>query len=399
MIHKSLGHFVHFTMILVCSLLLGSISASAASSSINDAVDVNMTMKAKKPSKNGFPLLPAGVSILNIDSAGDPGPPLQIVNGTETKGPVDYMVGLGSGAKGSTSNAPYCGGSLIAPRIVLTAAHCMSRQQVELYRVMVNMHDITNTSGVETIDMSRGVRGEDIVVHHSYDPDTLENDVALMILPHDVTGITYAQINEDVNIPGQAGDRLRVIGWGTTSSGGEQSDILLEAEVEYQMNEQCNDAYSEDGGEVVTDGMMCAASDGIDTCQGDSGGPMMLASDEGDPLQVGIVSWGYGCAHPDYPGVYTRVSSYADWIKETVCAFTGEFCPTCEASQKLMKVIIHTDAFPDETTWEVTNKCGKSSDPIMSGGTYTEESRHATLVTVDCVPEGEYEFNIKVSAL
>ncbi len=385
-------------MILFCTILLCSISASAASIN-NDAVDVSVTMKAKKPNKNGFPLLPAGVSISNNAYH----PPLQIVNGTETGGPVGHMVGLGFSAKGSTSNAPFCGGSLIAPGIVLTAAHCISSRQLHLYKVIVNMYDVTNTSGVESISLNRGLLGEDIIVHHSYDDETVENDVALMILPHDVTGITYAKINEDANIPDRAGDRLRVIGWGTTSSGGESSDLLLEAEVEYMMNEQCNDAYSVDVDmdmdmEVITDGMMCAASDGIDTCQGDSGGPMMLASDGGDPVQVGIVSWGYGCAHPDYPGVYTRVSYYADWIKETACAFTGDFCPTCEASQRLMKVIVHTDRWPEETSWKVTSKCGNSSDPIMSGGPYQSRLAIATLVTVDCVPEGEYEFTIKVSA-
>ena len=103
--------------------------------------------------------------------------------------------------------------------------------------------------------------------------------------------------------------------------------------------------------------MLCAARDGTGPCQGDSGGPMMLASDEGDPIQVGITSWGYGgyeCANPNYPGVYTRVSYYADWIKKTACAFTGEFCPTCGVSQSLMKVIVHTDNYPVETSWKVT---------------------------------------------
>eukprot|EP00985_Skeletonema_marinoi_P023060 scaffold15067_cov151-Skeletonema_marinoi.AAC.2 len=264
----------------------------------------------------------------------------------------------------------------------------------DLYEVIVNMYDVTNKTGVESIALNRGVLGEDIIIHPDYDEDTLENDIAaLMILPHEVTGITYAKLNEDAR---QVGDVLRVIGWGRTSLGGEKSDILLEAEVDFVTNKQCNEPYEG----FVTDGMMCAARDGAGPCQGDSGGPMMLASDEGDPIQVGMTSWGYGgyeCANPNYPGVYTRVSYYADWIKKTACAFTGEFCPTCGVSQSLMKVIVHTDNYPVETSWKVTNKCGSSSDPIMWGGDYPKDSKYTTEVTLDCVSEGEYEFTIEDS--
>mmetsp|Transcript_1240 Transcript_1240/g.1848 ORF Transcript_1240/g.1848 Transcript_1240/m.1848 type:complete len:455 (-) Transcript_1240:392-1756(-) len=376
-------------MMLLFIILLSSIAASTAAADV-----AGVKMKAENPNKNGI-IMPAGVNISTMEIDGH-APPQQIVNGTPTDGPVGFMVGLRKNAKGapSDSNAQYCGGTLITSRIVLTAAHCMSDDQVDLYEVIVNMYDVTNKTGVESITLNRGVRGEDIIIHPNYDEDTIENDVALMILPHEVTGITYAKLNEDAS---QVGDVLRVIGWGSTSSGGELSEILLEAEVDYVTNEQCNKAYSEDDEEPVTDGMMCAARDGIDTCQGDSGGPMMLASDEGegDPIQVGITSWGYGCAKPNFPGVYTRVSYYADWIKETACAFTGEFCPTCEVSQSLMKVIVHTDRWPDETSWTVTNKCGSSSKPIMSGGDY--DSKYSTFASVACVSEGEYKFTIEDS--
>jgi secreted trypsin-like serine protease len=89
---------------------------------------------------------------------------------------------------------------------------------------------------------------------------------------------------------------------------------------------------------TITDGMMCVARDGTGDCQGDSGGPLVIADGDGpamDPtIQVGIVSWAGGCADPDYPAVYTRVSSYIDWIHSTACEKVGELCSSSSKSSK-----------------------------------------------------------------
>ena len=85
--------------------------------------------------------------------------------------------------------------------------------------------------------------------------------------------------------------------------------ILQKVTVPFVNEETCKDAY---GSSSITEGMICAGKAGKDSCQGDSGGPMINLVRE----QVGIVSWGYGCAEAGYPGVYTRVSKYASWIAE-----------------------------------------------------------------------------------
>lgn len=99
-------------------------------------------------------------------------------------------------------------------------------------------------------------------------------------------------------------------GWGNTQSSTESTFWLRSANVPAVNQTKCSDAYREFGG--VTDRMICAGYEkgGKDACQGDSGGPLVYEN-----KLVGVVSWGYGCARPNYPGVYSRVASVRDWIK------------------------------------------------------------------------------------
>ncbi|KAL7428708.1 hypothetical protein ACHAXM_001383, partial [Skeletonema potamos] len=134
---------------------------------------------------------------------------------------------------------------------------------------------------------------------------------------------------------------LLVIGHGTTSSGGNVSDKLLEADVHYIVNERCEEQY---GKGSITDDMICAADivQDQDSCQGDSGGPLFTRlSVDGHKLftQVGVVSWGNGCAEKKWPGVYSRVAANADWIDKQVCKGSNgdkAFSPlSCTADGKI----------------------------------------------------------------
>ena len=101
-----------------------------------------------------------------------------------------------------------------------------------------------------------------------------------------------------------------VSGWGTTREGGGLPATLQKVDVPIVSDDDCRISYP---GDWIADSMMCAGEKGKDSCQGDSGGPMVCGK-----YLCGIVSGGQGCARPDYPGIYTQVSYFVDWIKNNV---------------------------------------------------------------------------------
>jgi len=207
----------------------------------------------------------------------------------------------------------WCGGSLIAADVVLTAAHCG-----DLTSAVIKRHDLGDIRDGIAIPV------EDSLPHPNYDSFTVDNDFMLLFLrdpaPQDAA---FVKLNSDPNVPA-AGDYVTVMGHGDTKSDDviyEGSMELLEVELNVRSNEECGESYK-DTDNVITDTMLCAEDIGEDSCQGDSGGPLVIKGNDvhgSDDVQVGVVSWGVGCANPDYPGVYSRVSAAFDWISQEVC--------------------------------------------------------------------------------
>jgi len=249
----------------------------------------------------------------------------RIVGGTVTEvNEYPWQVGL----VGSGGSRPFCGGSVIGDRWVLTAAHCTGSSSIQ---VLLGEHDTSSSN--DNVVRKNVVR---VIDHPSYDRSTLDYDFSLLQLDSAIDFASNEHIrpvclpSDDSNT--YAGQQATVTGWGTTSSGGSTSSTLREVVVQVLTNTECtNKGYTTSD---ITANMICAGVEagGKDSCQGDSGGPL-VSSGSGDGVtagqnyeQIGVVSWGYGCAVARYPGVYARTSKVISWINSNT---SGSFntCP------------------------------------------------------------------------
>lgn len=198
-----------------------------------------------------------------------------------------------------------CGGSLIAPTVVLTAAHCSDKINV----AMLGIYDFTN---INEIDYEYYVINPDQkVIYPSYDQTTQAGDFLLLTLdqPSKFYPIT---LNTNNLIPSD-GQGLTVMGWGVTETG-QQSSTPQEAVVEAMASSLCALRYKSS---PIFENELCASGGSKrDSCQGDSGGPLIIKGGNAqEDTLVASVSWGYDCADLMYPGVYARVSSVKKWLK------------------------------------------------------------------------------------
>jgi len=215
-----------------------------------------------------------------------------------------------------SGTGPYCGGSILSSKTILTAAHCTTGKLASSITVVVAEHDWTAEDGQEWFTVCGKTE------HPAHDSDTEDNDFSILTLCQE---IAFKREASPVCLPDQPGSSYdgvtaTVSGWGTLSFGGSQPQQLMEVDVSTLTNTACNVAY---GAGAITSSMICAAQEGKDACQGDSGGPLVTKGQDSYYSLIGVVSWGAGCADPNFPGVYSRVTQVTEFIQDNI---SGDTC-------------------------------------------------------------------------
>ena len=298
----------------------------------------------------------------------------KIVGGSETNpGQYPFMVSL------ADDIGHFCGASIISPTYVMSAAHCSGGS----FHAVIGAHDQYNLSGTQTINVKRQIN------HPNYGSDGW--DISVYELEEPIDPALYSPVKLGNTSHETVGTMATAIGWGVLSQGGYLSRYLQHVDVPIMSHQQCQAGYDLAGQYVNESVEICAGypQGGQDSCQGDSGGPLVV-QENGEYVQVGVVSWGVGCAQPDYAGVYARVSALSSWVSDNVPDLydgggTGGG-GSCYSNNITLN--LQMDNYGYETSWEIRDG---NNNVVYSGSGYASGQYVSETLNL---ADGNYTFTI-----
>jgi secreted trypsin-like serine protease len=285
-----------------------------------------------------------------------------IIQGQKTpKGAFPFMVALihSDAADDEEGNygGQYCGGVLVSPRWVLTSGLCVSAENEDKQRVAVEPDKVDVYAGSNNFKGGKRIKVKRVITHPKFDPETYDNDIALIELEENATvgttgTIALATAQNEAAVGG-VGKKVTAAGWGETETKDLPQDLrhvemdVLDAtmcntniinyrkstvlgawakltQTQFALSDnvakQVRGLVENNAGKVVNDNMICSGRPKTkrDTCAGDNGGPLFAKGADGKFVLVGITSWGEGCGLSDKGlyGIYTRASRYTAWVQE-----------------------------------------------------------------------------------
>ncbi|KAL9986059.1 hypothetical protein ACROYT_G000125 [Oculina patagonica] len=298
-----------------------------------------------------------------------------------------------------THGSQFCGGSLVDPYWVVTAAHCLPGKTASSIKIRLGAHYRTNGS----LGTEQDIGVAEIIMHEYYDtPLSNSNDIALLKLasPADLgEGVGLVCLPDTgYQLPfDNINKKCWITGWGILSSGGASPNTLQQASVPLVSKQRCTSAHPGD----IDDSMLCAGlyEAGVDTCQGDSGGPLVCEFN-GTWYLEGVVSWGYGCAQANTYGVYANVRNLTSWLTTNMYAIVA---PPSVSPQNQSSSALVSCSFDDGLClgWSQSNSdvfdwtLNSGSTPSLSTGPSSDLSRTGKYVYIEATPQS-YGDNAKL---